>query len=78
MAALHTEVRKWPDELLAVCSTCLKILKRSLYQHMEPIMKRDMNDLIREIAPDYFRTGELQEGVSTFLEKRRTDLSPFR
>lgn len=78
MAALDAEVRKWADELLAVSPTCLKILKRSLYHHMEPIMKRDMNDLIREIAPDYFRTGEQQEGASAFLEKRRPDFSPFR
>lgn len=78
MAQLDEEVRKWADELLAVSPTCLKILKRSFYYHMEPIMQRDMNEMIREIAPDYFRTGEQAEGASAFLEKRKPDFSPFR
>lgn len=78
MAELDAEVRKWADELLAVSPTCLKIIKRSLLHHMEPIMGRDMNDLIQEVAPDYFSTGEQQEGASAFLEKRRPDFSRFR
>lgn len=75
---LDAEVRKWADELLAVSPTCLKILKRSFYYQMEPIMKRDMNDMIQEIAPNYFRTGEQKEGAEAFLAKRRPDFSPFR
>lgn len=75
---LDAEVRKWADELLAVSPTCLKILKRSFYYQMEPIMQRDMNDMIKEIAPDYFRTGEQAEGAGAFLAKRKPDFSPFR
>lgn len=78
MAELDAEVRKWCDELLAVSPTCLRILKRSFYHHMAPIMQRDMNDLLKEVAPGYFSTGEQQEGASAFLEKRKPDFSRFR
>lgn len=78
MEELDGEVRKWADELLAVSPTCLKIVKRSLWHHMEPIMGRDMNSVIQEVAPNYFSTGEQQEGASAFLEKRHPDFSRFR
>ncbi|HBA35887.1 MAG TPA: 1,4-dihydroxy-6-naphthoate synthase, partial [Gammaproteobacteria bacterium] len=45
---------------------------------MEPIMGRDMPDLIQEVAPNYFETGEQQEGANAFLEKRKPDFSPWR
>ena len=37
-----------------------------------------LNDLIQEVAPNYFSTGEQQEGASAFLEKRKPDFSKFR
>ncbi|MFH1870813.1 MAG: enoyl-CoA hydratase-related protein [Pseudomonadota bacterium] len=78
MAKLDEEVRKFCDELMAVSPTCLKILKRSFYYHMKPIMEVDMNQLLKEVAPDYFSTGEQQEGASAFLEKRKPDYSRWR
>jgi 2-ketocyclohexanecarboxyl-CoA hydrolase len=30
------------------------------------------------VAPDYFQTGEQQEGASAFLEKRKPDFSRWR
>ena len=78
MAELDVEVRKYCDELLALSPTCLKILKRSFYYHMAPIMERDMDDLVREVAPAYFTTQEQQEGANAFLEKRKPDFSAFR
>jgi 2-ketocyclohexanecarboxyl-CoA hydrolase len=45
---------------------------------MAPIMGKDMNDLIQEVAPNYFTTGEQQEGANAFLEKRKPDFSKFR
>ena len=74
---LDEEVRKYADELLSLSPTCLRIVKRSFYHHMQPIMGRDMNDLIAEVAPNYFSTGEQQEGASAFLEKRKPDFSRF-
>ena len=78
MAKLDEEVKKWCDELLAVSPTCLRVVKRSLYDQMKPIMDRDMDDLIQEVSPDYFSTGEQTEGASAFLEKRKPDFSRFR
>ncbi|MBI5720817.1 MAG: enoyl-CoA hydratase/isomerase family protein [Burkholderiales bacterium] len=75
---LDEEVRKFADELLALSPTCLRILKRSFYHHMAPIMARDMKELIEEVAPKYFETGEQQEGANAFLEKREPDFSRFR
>ncbi|WP_298213877.1 enoyl-CoA hydratase-related protein [Acidocella sp.] len=78
MAKLDEEVRKACDEYLSLSPTCLKIVKRSFYYHMEPILNRDMSNILKEVAPDYFRTGEQQEGASAFLEKRKPDFSRFR
>ncbi len=78
MAKLDEEVRKFCDELLAVSPTCLKILKRSFFYHMEPVLGRDMHELIEEVAPGYFSTGEQQEGANAFLQKRKPDFSPWR
>lgn len=78
MTGLDTEVKKWCDELLSLSPTCLKIVKRSLYHHMQPIIEHDMDDLLKEIAPDYYSTGEQQEGASAFLEKRKPDFNRFR
>jgi 2-ketocyclohexanecarboxyl-CoA hydrolase len=75
---LDDEVRKYADELLALSPTCLRIVKRSFYHHMQPIMGRDMKDLIEEVAPDYFKTEEQQEGANAFLQKRKPDFSRFR
>ncbi|MBI5911545.1 MAG: enoyl-CoA hydratase/isomerase family protein [Betaproteobacteria bacterium] len=78
MAKLDEEVRKYCDELLSVSPTCLKILKRSFYYHMDPIMGLDMNKMLAEVAPGFFSTGEQQEGASAFLEKRKPDFSRWR
>jgi 2-ketocyclohexanecarboxyl-CoA hydrolase len=78
MANLDEEVRKWADELLSLSPTCLRIVKRSFYHHMEPIIGRDMPEMIDEVAPGYFKTGEQQEGADAFLQKRKPDFSRFR
>ena len=75
---LDEEVRKYADELLSLSPTCLRIVKRSFYHHMQPIMARDMKELIEEVAPNYFKTDEQQEGANAFLQKRKPDFSRFR
>jgi 2-ketocyclohexanecarboxyl-CoA hydrolase len=78
MADLDAEVRKWADEMLALSPTCLRVVKRSFYYHMEPILQHTMADIIEEVAPNYFETGEQREGATAFLEKRKPEFSKFR
>lgn len=66
------------DDIEHPVQAVLNILKRSFYYHMAPFMKLTMNDLVAEISPDYFSSGEQQEGASAFLEKRRPDFSKWR
>ena len=57
MAKLDDEVQKYCDELLSLSPPAWKIVKRSFYHHMAPIMGRDMNDLIAEVALELFQHG---------------------
>lgn len=75
---LDQEVAKTCRELLAVSPTCLKILKASFREHMQPYMGHDVTDMVRLHAPDYFSTGEQQEGAEAFLAKRAPDFSRWR
>lgn len=78
MSELDREVQKYCDELLSLSPTCLKVLKRSFYYQMAPIMERSRDDILREVSPNYFETGEQQEGATAFLEKRTPDFSQWR
>jgi len=78
MAQLDSEVRKFADEALALSPTCLRIVKRSLYDHMRPIMSYSMNALVEELAPNYYESGEQTEGANAFLEKRKPNFQRFR
>ena len=69
MEDLDGEVRRWADEMLSLSPTCLKVVKASFKHHMEHVMKKDMVDVIAEVAPDYFKTGEI------IAQRRRSDVA---
>lgn len=75
---LDAEVRRWCDELLQLSPTCLTTVKTSFRHHMESYLRLDVSAVVREVAPNYFETGEQQEGASAFLEKRAPDFSKWR
>lgn len=75
---LDEEVRKWADELLALSPTALKTVKSSFRDHMLPYMGKNVSDVISEVAPKFFESGEQEEGGRAFLEKRKPDFSSFR
>ncbi len=76
-AELDAEVDRWCRELLALSPSCLKVLKASYESDVDYL--RGMGDKIRDaVAPNYFRTGEQQEGAKAFLERRPPDFSPWR
>ena len=72
---LDAEVARWCRELLALSPTCLKTVKRSFNRLVDltPIM-----DVVDEVAPGYFDSGEQEEGAKAFLEKRAPDFSRWR
>jgi len=78
MEELDQEVRKWADEMLVLSPTCLRILKRSFRQQMEPLLQHTVATTVQEVAPNYFETGEQLEGATAFLEKRPSDFSKWR
>ncbi len=77
-ADLDAEVRRWCDELLSLSPTCLRTVKASFRHHMDHFMDLNVSDFVRQVSPDYFSTGEQQEGAQAFLEKRKPDFSRWR
>ena len=73
------EVRRWADELLALSPTTLHLVKRSFDEWLSP--NRGVFDgrkLVDELHPDFFESGEQEEGASAFMEKRKPDFSRWR
>jgi 2-ketocyclohexanecarboxyl-CoA hydrolase len=77
-AELDAEVRRWADEMLALSPTALRTIKTSFRLHMESYIEHDVADVLEGIAPNFFETGEQQEGAQAFLEKRKPDFSKWR
>jgi 2-ketocyclohexanecarboxyl-CoA hydrolase len=77
-AELDAEVKRWCDELLALSPTVLRTIKASFRLHMNSFMDTNVSDVLRPISPNYFETGEQQEGAKAFLEKRKPDFSKWR
>lgn len=75
---LDATVAQWCAELLVLSPTVLRTVKRSFLQHMTAYMPHNVSDTLADVAPDYFSTGEQQEGARAFLEKRAPDFSPWR
>jgi 2-ketocyclohexanecarboxyl-CoA hydrolase len=75
---LDKEVRKFGDEILKASPTCIKILKASFRKQFESLLKITQTSMVKKIAPNYFKTGEQQEGVRAFKEKRKPNFKKFR
>jgi 2-ketocyclohexanecarboxyl-CoA hydrolase len=72
---LDAEVDRWCQELLAMSPTALKTIKRSFGRVID---RTGMQEILQEISPGFFESGEQQEGASAYLEKRTPDYSPWR
>jgi 2-ketocyclohexanecarboxyl-CoA hydrolase len=74
---LDDEVDRWSEELLAKSPSCLKILKASFRTLYQPLREASRRDWVAEIAPEFYRSGEADEGKSAFLERREPDFSKY-
>jgi 2-ketocyclohexanecarboxyl-CoA hydrolase len=74
---LDEEVDRWCQELMQKSPSCLKILKASFRTVYEPLRQASRRDWVGELAPDFFASGEADEGKNAFLERREPDFSRF-
>jgi dihydroxynaphthoic acid synthetase len=76
---LDIEVRKWADELLALSPTVLKILKKSFDDSLASTREQmDRFEILTQVNPGFYASGEQTEGATAFMEKRTPDFSQFR
>lgn len=75
---LDQEVADWAADIVELSPTCLKIIKETFRRHILPIWDLRQDEMVKQIAPDYFTSGEQQEGAQAFLEKRTPNFRRFR
>lgn len=73
---LDEQVDRWCEELLQKSPSCLKILKASFKTVYQPLLEAQ-RDWVKELAPDFYASGEADEGKNAFLERRESDFSRF-
>jgi dihydroxynaphthoic acid synthetase len=73
---LDDEVDRWCAELMQKSPSCLRILKASFRELFQPL-RESRRDWVGEFAPDFYQTGEADEGKIAFLERRDSDFSRF-
>jgi 2-ketocyclohexanecarboxyl-CoA hydrolase len=74
---LDDEVDQWCRELMEKSPSCLKILKATFRDLYQPLRRQTSRNYVAEIAPDFFSSGEADEGKNAFLERRDSDFSPY-
>ncbi len=74
---LDEEVDRWCQELMQKSPSCLKILKASFRTVYEPLRQASRRDWVKELAPEFYASGEADEGKNAFLERRDPDFSRF-
>jgi 2-ketocyclohexanecarboxyl-CoA hydrolase len=75
MEQLDEEVDAWCKELLAKSPTCLKILKASFREVFAPL--KTERDWVSEVSPEFYKSGEADEGKNAFMERREPDFTRF-
>jgi 2-ketocyclohexanecarboxyl-CoA hydrolase len=76
--ALDKTVREWCDELLRCSPTALAATKAAFRHAMLPYSSLTMSQVLDKTNPGFFSSGEQQEGVAAYMEKRAPDFSPWR
>jgi 2-ketocyclohexanecarboxyl-CoA hydrolase len=74
---LDDEVDRWCAELLQKSPSCLKILKASFRTVYEPLREAGRRNWVQELTPNFYISGEADEGKNAFVERREPDFSRF-
>ncbi len=77
LAELDAEVDKWCREILVLSPTCVRVLKASFVDDIEPLFGQGDSARRHILGPDFYQ-GEQQEGARAFLEKRAPDFWKYR
>jgi 2-ketocyclohexanecarboxyl-CoA hydrolase len=75
-AELRHEVRRWANEVLALSPTALRFVKQSFNADTEHIS--GTAQLAFSGLGLFVESGEAQEGIEAFTEKRQPDFGPYR
>ena len=73
---LDAEVDRWCAELMQKSPSCLRILKASFREVFQPL-RQPRRDWVSEFAPDFYQTGEADEGKNAFPRPADLDFSRF-
>jgi dihydroxynaphthoic acid synthetase len=74
---LDAEVRRWCDKLLALSPTVIKLVRHSFDEEWSAL-RADERDLLADVNPGFFESGEQAEGANAFLEKRQPQFDRWR
>jgi dihydroxynaphthoic acid synthetase len=74
---LDEEVDRWCEELMRKSPSCLKILKASFRTLYEPMREASRRNWVKEIAPEFYKSGEADEGKNAFLQHREPDFARY-
>jgi dihydroxynaphthoic acid synthetase len=77
-AELDAEVRRWCDKVLALSPTVIKLVKHTFDEEWAPLRESQADDYLDVVNPQFYDSGEQQEGANAFLEKRSPQFSPWR
>lgn len=78
LAEFDEHVKALCQELLTKSPTALKTIKTSFDQATDHMRSMRSDHWSFLVAPDFETSGEVQEGVAAFKEKREPDFSPWR
>jgi len=64
-------------QVMNLSPSCLRIATASFHDLYDDLRRRSRRDWSGEFAPDFFHTGEADEGKNAFLDRREPDYARY-